>query len=145
MTEGSFMLKDGETCVLGEGDDFEFEEAHHLATERLFDVHFSTGREWESEETEDGGFTIRTTPDPNVVVYPNGVVALLIQPNMVVRVFELKSPTIEKINGFVLRLVGSIEESYDGIESATLKHTDPGYGGLAERVESLVSTFVDDE
>lgn len=108
----------------------DFESEYGVTTaDVVFDAHVSTGRDWESQETDDGGHTVRSTPDPNVVVYHEGVdsdtalVALRAGP-VVVYAFRTSLAT-----SLVEKLIADLE-GWDGIEHVRVEHVADGYDSL---------------
>lgn len=102
----------------------------------MLDLHYRTGENWESEETEDGGFTVRTKPDPNVHVRTDGedhiVMLVVSMPDpMVWGVFRLGRDV--DIGQFLARMTESLDESFDGIYGIDVETASGLYRGLGER------------
>lgn len=144
----NLALKSGEAQFFGDDEDPMF--ASEFAQERLtdatevFTVAFETGREWESEETDDGGFTIRTKPDPKLLVYDTAggkvfaIAANTLDPMVYVAIRASHTNHI----GLVERLVESIDDGYDGIVQIAGIESLAGYAHLADAAESATDRLV---
>lgn len=148
---GKLNLESEESTLLENDDDpmwkSDFENELLPNPTEVFTVAFKTGREWESEETDDGGFTIRTKVDPRIVVYDtdDGFVYAIAadSPNPIV--FAAVLSTHDLHNGAVERFVESVEDGYDGIVRITDIDAADGYGHLTEVVTETAHRLVPGE
>ncbi len=122
-------LEAGESLLLASDDDPQFAQDfiqnHPISDNAVFEAHFSTGRRWEPEKTESGGETIRVKPDPNLLVFDadSGAIVVLAvsMPNpLIFSAFHINHDDLE---GFIERIVRSVDEDYEGIEEANVKHS----------------------
>lgn len=121
----------------------QFMDSYPVTTETLLDVHFTTARDWESEETEDGGFTINTKPDPNLHIHQSetGHIVALVVPTAEPLIFAAFHVAHDDLGGFIERVVRSIEEDFDGIESRTVKHATSEYDEYRENIDAVMESL----
>lgn len=141
-------LKSGEAQFFGDGESpmfaSDFTEGRLTDPTEVLSVRFSTGREWESEETEDGGHTIRTKPDPRLLVYDtrDGRVYALAADTPDPMVYVALRVSHDNHISFVERVVSSIEDGYDGINCITDISVLEGYQHLSDAAESATDRLV---
>lgn len=121
----------------------DFKERRLADPYELFTVSFATGREWESEETDDG-FTIRTTPDPRLTVYKtaNGMVYALCANTPEPMVTTALLVSHDSLTGLIERFVVSIDADYDGIIEITDIEASSGYGHFADAAKTATDHAV---
>jgi hypothetical protein len=124
----------------------ELREEHGWYDEPAFVAAYSTGREWEAEETDDGFVTVRTTPDPTLHVYLDddaAYVALLVEnrDDIVMRLFEVPGTSVMD---FVARMTTAIDEGYDGIGNVEVAVADGQMTQLGDRLRGQVEDILAD-
>lgn len=145
------QLEEQEIPILdgGDGDD-EPMWAGDFVSDRLsspaevFSVSFVTGREWESEETDGGGFTIRTKPDPRLTVYDtdNGMVFAMAASTPEPMVYSAILASHTRQQTLVERIVEGFEEGYDGIEQIADIRAVEGYEHFADAARAATDRVV---
>lgn len=141
-------LEANEASLIGEDQDplFEndFNSMYPVTGDAVFQAHFQTGRTWESEETEKG-MTIRTTPDPDVVVYPSSsgyiaAIAVMTPDRLIMHAIQVSHDDVADV---LIRMVGDIEEFYDGISGVSTEYVEDGYDSyrdaVAEKVDDILA------
>ena len=146
MTE--VTIHNDERVLLGPGEgpmmESELREEHDWYDEPAFAATYSTGREWESEETEDGVVTMRTTPDPTLHVYLDddaAYVALLVE-NIDDIVMRLIAVPGASVMDFVARMTTAIEAGYDGIEGVEVARADGQMAQLGDQLQAQVEDIL---
>jgi len=137
-------IADDAAVLLGEDDDPTF--LSDFAAEQMFtddpvlSVTFTTGRDWESKEGDDGGMTVRTKPDPMLQVFDPGVAYILTlsvpAPDpMVWRAYEIPDADPRLV---AAALVPSLDRGHEGIESVANIEADDDFEGAARTIEHIV-------
>lgn len=146
---GNLQLEPEEAVLLNNGDDepmwqSDFTEERLSDPTEVFTVSFETGREWESEETEDGGFTIRTKPDPRMTVYDtdDGMVYAFAAATGDPMVYMAVLVSHDQHISAVERFVESLDDGYEGIVKITDIEAIDGYEHLADAAKSATDRLV---